>query len=285
MIALKAPWRERNGKLSPLKLAVFIALFIPAIVLSIRYVLGDLEPKAVLRLNHEAGDWTMRLLLLSLLITPIRKLAQWPKAIALRRMLGIGAFAYALAHFCLYIADQKFDLLHVGSEIIFRFYLTVGFVTLIGIGTLAATSTDAMIRKLGAANWNRLHKGVYALTALGIFHFFLQAKKDVSEPLIYLGLYLVLMLYRLGQKLAWPLTATVAASVVGATFAVAGAEIGWYSLVRSIDPLDVLFANFDADMFFTPSQIVAMFGLGFAAVYVLKNFKVPLISPLLVRAK
>ena len=78
-------------------------------------------------------------------------------------MVGVAAFAYALAHLSLYIVDQKYDLLHVASEIVLRFYLTIGFVTLLGLGALAATSTDAMIKRLGAARWNRLHKIVYAL--------------------------------------------------------------------------------------------------------------------------
>ncbi len=78
----------------------------------------------------------------------------------------------ALAHFSLYVVDQRYDLLHVASEIVLRFYLTIGFVALVGLATLAATSTDAMIRRVGAQNWNRLHKLVYPIAPLALLHFF-----------------------------------------------------------------------------------------------------------------
>ena len=148
MIALNAPWNERNGRLSALKLVVFIGLFLPALWIGYEGLTGMLDPKPLTETLHRFGDWAVRFILLSLLVTPLRRVAQWPKLIALRRMLGLAAFFYALAHFTLYIVDQKFDLLHVGAEIALRFYLTIGFVTLLGLGALAATSTDAMIKRL-----------------------------------------------------------------------------------------------------------------------------------------
>ena len=149
MPKLKAPWNERNGRFSPLKAIVFAALFAPAAWILFQAATGMLEPKPVTEMIHRSGDWALRLILLSLLVTPLRKIAQWPKLIAVRRMVGVAAFAYALAHLSLYVVDQKFDLLHVASEIVLRFYLTIGFVALLGLGVLTATSTDAMIKRLG----------------------------------------------------------------------------------------------------------------------------------------
>ena len=184
MIAFKAPWNERNGKFSTLKAVVFAALFAPALWILYLDLDGDLFPKPVTEMIHRTGDWGLRLLLISLLITPLRKIANWPKLIAVRRMLGVAAFAYLFAHLCLYVVDQKFNLIHVAAEIALRFYLTIGFVALLGLGALAATSTDAMIKRLGGPRWSRLHKIVYALAAIGLLHFYIQSKSDVSEPVM-----------------------------------------------------------------------------------------------------
>ena len=116
MTKLKAPWNERNGRFSPLKAIVFAGLFAPAAWLAFELATGMLFPKPVTELIHRTGDWTVRLLLLSLLVTPLRRFARWPKLIAVRRMVGVAAFAYALAHFSLYVVDQSYDLLHVGER-------------------------------------------------------------------------------------------------------------------------------------------------------------------------
>ena len=150
MPRLKAPWNERNGRFSPLKAIVFALLFAPAAWIVFQAATGMLDPKPVTEMIHRAGEWAVRLVLLSLLVTPLRRFAQWPKLIAVRRMVGVAAFAYAFAHLSLYVVDQKYDVLHVASEIALRFYLTIGFAAWLGLAALSATSTDAMIRRLGA---------------------------------------------------------------------------------------------------------------------------------------
>ena len=114
-------------------------------------------------------------------------------------MVGVAAFAYASAHLTLYVVDQHFDLAHVATEIALRFYLTIGFVAWLGLAALAATSTDAMIRRLGP-KWRTLHSLVYGIAALALLHFMIQAKADVTEPVIMTGLFLVLMLFRVSLK-------------------------------------------------------------------------------------
>src|SRR5688500_3787062 len=101
------------------------------------------------------GDWAIRSLMMSLAVTPLRRIANWPKLIMVRRMLGVTALFYALAHLTLYTIDLKLDLLRVASEIALRFYLTIGFVALLGLIALGSTSTDAAIKRLGK-RWNRL---------------------------------------------------------------------------------------------------------------------------------
>jgi len=267
MIALKAPWNERNGKFSTLKAVVFAALFAPALWIIYLDLDGDLFPKPVTEMIHRTGDWGLRLLLISLLITPLRKIANWPKLIAVRRMLGVASFAYLFAHFCLYIVDQKFNLIHVAAEIALRFYLTIGFVALLGLGALAATSTDAMIKRLGAARWNQLHKTVYFLAAVGILHFYIQSKADVSEPVAMTGYFLELMIYRALVKRAAPVWAAIAGAGVLGVGLTALAEASWYALVRHYDFWDVLGANIDPDMFPRPAVWVAAAGAITLAAY------------------
>ena len=253
----KAPWRERNGRFSPLKAIVLAALLAPALWILGRAAVGALAPKPVTEMIHMSGDWAIRLLLLSLLITPLRRVADWPKLIVVRRMVGVAAFAYAFAHLALYVVDQHYDLTRVASEIALRFYLTLGFVALLGLAALAATSTDAMIRRLGAPAWNRLHKIVYALAALGLAHFYLQSKADVSEPVWMTGLYLILMLYRALLKSGASVLAAVGGAGGGALALTALIEATWLHFRRHVDFLDVLAANIDPDQFPRPTAYVA----------------------------
>jgi sulfoxide reductase heme-binding subunit YedZ len=272
MIARKLPWNERNGRFSPVKAVVFAALFVPAIWFLTQFALGALAPKPVTELIHRSGDWAVRLILISLLITPLRKLAAWPKLIAVRRMIGVAAFAYAFAHFCLYIVDQKYDLLHVASEIALRFYLTIGFVALLGLAALAATSTDAMIRRLGGPRWNLLHKSIYLIATLALAHYYLQSKADVSDPVLMTGLFLMLMLYRPLQK-RLPLWAAAVASVVVGTGATALIEATWYMFRRHYPFWEVLGANIDPDMFPRPTFWVLVAGVVALAVMVARNYR------------
>ena len=169
------------------------------------------------------------------------------------------AFAYAFAHFGLYIVDQKYDLLHVGAEIALRFYLTIGFVALLGLGALAATSTDSMIKRLGGPRWNQLHKAIYVLSALAIFHFYLQSKADVSEPVMMTGYFAMLMIYRQLVKRA-PLWGAVVGSVAIAVPLTALLEATWYAIRRHYDFWEVLGANIDFDMFPRPTAYVLAAG-------------------------
>ena len=137
-------------------------------------------------------------------------------------MVGVAAFCYVLVHFSLYVIDEAFDLGKVASEVVLRIYLTIGFTALIGLGTLAATSNDGMVRRLGR-RWQRLHRLVYVIAVLAIIHFFMQSKADVWEPIWMAGLYLWLMGWRVldgwrraaGSAPLWQVAAlSVAAAVM-----------------------------------------------------------------------
>lgn len=268
------PWNDRAGKFSPLKAAVFVALFVPAIVIAVSWETRLLGPRPVTQAIHQTGDWAIRLLLISLAVTPLRRIADWPKLIVVRRMIGVAALCYALAHFCLYVVDQNFALTRVASEIVLRIYLTIGFVALVGLLCLGLTSTDAAIKKLGR-NWNRLHKLVYGIGILAAFHFFMQTKADVYQATLMSGLFVLLITYRLAHWRGFSLTSPVvlvAVAVVSA-LATAGLEYAWYGLATGIPPSRVLAANLQFAFSVRPAWWVLGAGVGVAAI--------PLLRPLL----
>jgi len=154
---MKVPWKDYSGRTSPLKLTVFIALFAPALWTALSFFLGWLQPQPFTAAIQQIGLWTIRLIFIALAITPLRGVVQWPRLILVRRMIGVGACAYALSHLSLFTADQKFDIAKVASEIALRIYLTIGFTAVLGLAALAATSTDGMLRRLGR-RWQSLHR-------------------------------------------------------------------------------------------------------------------------------
>ncbi|WP_249691861.1 ferric reductase-like transmembrane domain-containing protein [Stappia sp. WLB 29] len=240
------PWRERNGRFSPLGLAVFLAILAPGAHLAYGLLAGTLGAKPVTEVLHGTGDWAIRFLLLSLLVSPLRRVSGWGKLIGIRRMLGLAAAGYALAHLGLYVVDQSFDLAKVASEIVLRVYLTIGFVALVGLLALAATSTDGAIRRMGQT-WHRLHRLTYAIAVLAAVHFFLQSKADVTEAVLMAGFLMALFACRIVQKIGLRLASplVLAGIAVFAGLATAGIEYLWYALATGVPAERVLAANLD----------------------------------------
>src|SRR5215475_12969637 len=166
--------RERSGRWSLVKIAAFVAAVLPAVWIAYQAITGDLGARPVTEAIHQAGDWALRFLLITLAITPAQRILNYPRIILARRTLGVASAAYAILHLSLYALDQHFDLLKVASEIVLRIYLLIGAVALIGLIALASTSTDGAIRRLGSRRWNALHRLVYALAGLAAVHFFIQ---------------------------------------------------------------------------------------------------------------
>jgi sulfoxide reductase heme-binding subunit YedZ len=147
-------------------------------------------------MTHETGEWTLRLLLVTLAITPLRRLSGKSWLIKLRRMFGLYTFFYACLHFITYIwFDQYFDWMEVVRDIPKRPFITVGFAAFVLLIPLAVTSNNKMMRRL-KKNWVRLHKLVYVIAVLGVLHFLWLVKADTLEPLIYAGILLILLGYR-----------------------------------------------------------------------------------------
>jgi sulfoxide reductase heme-binding subunit YedZ len=163
------------------------------------------------RLTHETGQWTLRFLLLTLSMTPLRQwtgLAAW---IRFRRLLGLYTFFYLACHFMIwFIADHSLDVIAMGEDIIKRPYITLGFSALLLMLPLAITSNQAMIRRLGK-KWKSLHQLVYLILSLGVLHFIWLVKADYLEPTIYAIIAVVLLLHRAGPMKRFSLRSSPAA--------------------------------------------------------------------------
>lgn len=265
------PWSDRTGRFSPLRLTTFVLVAAPGLLLAAALGTGALGGNALKTATHETGLWAIYFLLGSLAVTPMMRIARWPRLVIVRRMLGLAAFVYLAAHFGLYIADLSGNLVKVASEIILRFYLLIGFIAVLGLSVLAVTSTDRMIRRLGP-NWRRLHQASYALTALGIWHFFIQSKLDVSEPTLMAGVFLFLMGFRLLPTLglsAGPLT--LVCLTVATAVATVLLEIGWFAATSTISLHQVWLSNFDFTFMIRPVWWVLGSGLVLAAVAALRG--------------
>jgi sulfoxide reductase heme-binding subunit YedZ len=265
------PWRDRRGRFLPLKAAVLAAVCVPGLLAAFWWADGDAGARPVIEVIHETGLWAIRFLLIALAVTPLRAALDWGKLLLLRRMLGLTALAYAVAHFSLYIVDEKGDLLVVASEIIHRFYLTIGFTVLLGLTALGATSTDAAIRRMGRW-WKRLHRLAYPLGVLALLHYFIQSKANVSEPVFVAGLYVWLMLWRL-LPTAWqrPIAVYPALALLSGA-AAAGIEFAWYGIATHISPWRVLDANETLHFGLRPAHYVVLVTLGLGVIIVARRF-------------
>src|SRR5215475_5460514 len=188
--------RERSGRWSSIKIGAFVAALMPALWIAYQAFADELGARPVTEAIHQAGDWALRFLLIALAVTPAQRILHYPRIILARRTFGVATAGYAGLHLSLYALDQHFDLFKVASEIVLRIYLLIGALALAGLITLAATSTDDAVRRLGPRRWNALHRIVYGIAVLGTVHFFIQSKLDTYQPVMMAGFLLWLFAYR-----------------------------------------------------------------------------------------
>lgn len=152
-------------------------------------------------ITHYTGDWTLRLIIIGLFVTPLRKILNLPNLIRYRRMIGLFAFFYGCLHFLTYICvDRYFDLSDVGADIAKRRYITVGFTGFLLLIPLAVTSTTGWIRRLGGKRWQRLHRLVYFTAVCGVVHYYWLVKSDIRLPVFYGFLVALLLGWRLWSR-------------------------------------------------------------------------------------
>jgi sulfoxide reductase heme-binding subunit YedZ len=169
-----------------LKPAVFVLCLLPLAWLLYRTFTNQLSANPVEDIIRTLGDWALRFLLIALAVTPLRILTGWSEIARLRRMTGLFAFTYVVLHVLSYVGiDQHFDMKTLLEDVAKRIYITFGMAALAMLIPLAATSTDAMIRRLGGARWRQLHRLIYPAGIAGVIHYFLMIKAGYVQPLIY----------------------------------------------------------------------------------------------------
>ena len=275
----RAPWRDPTGKVSALKIVTLILVILPGLYLALAWQQGALGARYVTEAERELGEWTIWLLLLSLAVTPARFVLEWPRVVLIRRMLGVTTACYVLIHLSIYALDQKWRIGVVASEIVLRFYLTIGFIAVCLLVAMALSSTDASMRRMGRS-WKVLHRVIYFVAVLGLLHYLLQSKSDISAPTVAVGWFVWLMLWRVLPR-SWRSRLWVLPLLgIAATLFTAGFEAAWYSIASHSDPMRVLAANLDVSYEFRPAVRVAIWG---AAVFVVAALR--RIYPLITRPR
>jgi methionine sulfoxide reductase heme-binding subunit len=184
-----------------LKVAVFLACLVPLGLLGWDAYTQNLGANPIEKITHATGDWTLRFLLITLSITPARKLLGIPALIKFRRMLGLYAFFYGSLHFLTYIwLDKFFNLHEMLADVAKRKFITVGFTAFVLLIPLAVTSTAGWIRRLGGKRWQMLHRLIYITAMCGVIHYLWLVKADIRKPLEYAAILAVLLCYRV---VAW----------------------------------------------------------------------------------
>jgi methionine sulfoxide reductase heme-binding subunit len=180
------------------KAFVFLVCLLPLGMLAWKGYLGDLGANPIEKITHSTGDWTLRFLLITLAITPLRRALQAPALIRFRRMLGLFAFFYGCLHFLTYIwLDKFFDVHGMLADIAKRKFITVGFTAFVLLIPLAITSTAGWIRRLGGRRWRALHRLIYFSAIAGVIHYLWLVKADIRKPLEYGSILALLLFYRI----------------------------------------------------------------------------------------
>jgi len=267
-------WHDRAGRFSPVKAITLLIALAPALFLGWQWATGATGPRTYDFLNHATGDWTLRFLLATLAVTPFRAIFRYPKLFLIRRMLGLTALSYLIAHFTFYVAEQNFHLGFVASEIIHRLYLTIGFCALLCFITLGATSFDAAIARMGVW-WRRLHMLIYAATAAGVVHYLMQSKVVSPRATFEGGLLAWLLVWRLlpSKLRTRPWFLFIYAPIAAAISA--GLEVGWFRIATQVNVMRVFEANFRWGFAPRPAVWVLIWALALAALAEVRELTKP----------
>lgn len=267
-------WRDRRGRLSPLRFTVIALLVLP-----LAKALFDAEAIAhaarpINDLIHRAGFWALVFLGVTLAIAPFRRIARFNELIDVRRMLGVGTFCYVAAHITLFVADQGYDLGKALHEVSHRVYLIIGGTAALGLAAMAATSTDGMQRWIGPVRWRRLHQVIYAVALLALIHYFQQTKADVTVPVFAAGLFLWLAGYRVAarrQKGGELSTLSLLLVTVTVSLLVFAGEAIGFGIAFHVSPLRVLGVALDFSAGMRPGWQVLGAGLCVVALDIVRG--------------
>jgi methionine sulfoxide reductase heme-binding subunit len=263
------PWQDRQRRFSWLKASAFLLVLLPGIRLTYQTATGEfgLLAMAYGGLTYWSGVWATVVLLMALAVTPIIVVFRWPALIDVRRMIGVMALIYTIAHIILFFALRSWSFEKIGIETVTRLTLFVATLSTIGLIILGATSLDAAIRRMGVKGWQRLHNTNYIISALALLHVVL-ARGTYAEQYLLCGLFVWLMLWRVldRYRLGSDVKALIALAVFCCLFT-AFLEAGFMWGRRGYDVIGTLRINFmfaPAEIGVQPPWQVLAFGLVFA---------------------
>ncbi|HUA85994.1 MAG TPA: protein-methionine-sulfoxide reductase heme-binding subunit MsrQ [Bryobacteraceae bacterium] len=180
---------------------LFVLCLVPFFDLGWDAYTQNLTANPVEYITHKTGDWTIRFLMITLSVTPLRLLFHQPQLVRFRRMFGLFAFFYATLHFTTWFClDKFFDFQEMGKDILKRPFITLGLAALLMLIPLAVTSTNGWVRRLGFKRWQKLHRLVYVIALVGVIHYYWLVKSDVRLPLMYGAIWVALMSVRAVER-------------------------------------------------------------------------------------
>jgi sulfoxide reductase heme-binding subunit YedZ len=255
------PWQDRTHGFSWLKAGTFALMFVPALYLYYDFATGEFGPVPLGGLTYWSGLWATALLLLALAITPALTILRWRRLIAVRRMIGVTALAYTVAHIIIYFALRRWNFGAIANEMVTRLTLIVATVSTIGLIVLGATSLDAAVRRLGAQGWQGLHNTVYAVTGLAIIHYLL-SPGIFSDQYLMSGMFFWLTVWRLLNRRGLGTDArALAVLAVGTCVFTALLEAGWIWARHGYEPAGTLANNFSLVLGVPPTWKLLVLGL------------------------
>jgi sulfoxide reductase heme-binding subunit YedZ len=187
------------------KPVLFILILFPSLLWAYQFVTGNLGVNPIEKLMDELGLMALRLIIITLMITSLSNIKTLKSIVVLRRMIGLFAFYYVCLHFSTYIVlDHYLDMQFIIQDIIKRPFITFGFISFLFLIPLASTSTNNMIKRLGFKLWKKIHYLIYPVAILASMHFYVLVRADKTEPVIYMGIIILLLLHRIFKRLTRP---------------------------------------------------------------------------------
>jgi sulfoxide reductase heme-binding subunit YedZ len=259
------PWQDGN-RLSWLKASTFVLMFAPAVWLLDQIVTEQFGPVPLGGMTYWSGLWATALLMLALAITPVARILGWNRLIIVRRMIGVTALAYALAHLVIYFALRFWNFSSIAHEMMTRISLILATAATIGLIALGATSLDAAVRRMGARGWQRLHNAVYATAALALIHYLLSP--DIyPEQYLLSGMFFWLMGWRLLDRRGWGTNAVALGLLaIAASLFTAVLEALWIWAYQDYEFSEIRDVYFTSVLGIPPALKILVLGLALALI-------------------
>jgi sulfoxide reductase heme-binding subunit YedZ len=264
------PWQDRDRRLSWLKAIVFVLLFAPAIWLVDQVATGEFGPVPLGGMTYWSGVWATTLLLLALAVTPAAVILRWSRLILVRRMIGVAALAYTIAHLFIYFALRFWNFASIAHEMATRLSLIIATLATLGLVALGVTSLDAAVRRMGR-NWQLLHNAVYACAALALVHY-LMSPDSYPEQALLSGAFFWLMAWRALQRrrLGTNPAALAALAAVSCVFT-AVLEALWIWAYHGYGPGETFGNDFNLVFGIAPAWKILALGLVIALAAAIRN--------------